>query len=89
MKQNGRRVENGKYVLEWYDDPSRRPPSNNPFLEGDPFTRKQGQPPRMFHPTIELLVQISIACHPRSRARIPQEKGASHSPLTNQYPTTH
>jgi hypothetical protein len=27
-------MESGKYEREWYIDPSRRPPSSNPFLEG-------------------------------------------------------
>jgi hypothetical protein len=30
-KNRGRSVESGKYEREWYDDPSRRPPSSNPF----------------------------------------------------------
>jgi hypothetical protein len=38
-KQRGRSVESDKYEWERYDDPSRRPPSRNPFLEGDPLTR--------------------------------------------------
>jgi hypothetical protein len=37
-KQKGRGVEGRKYVQEWYDDPSRRPPSSNPFPKGDPLT---------------------------------------------------
>jgi hypothetical protein len=45
-KRNGRGVESGKYVREWYDDPSRKPPSINPFLEDDPLTSKTCQPPR-------------------------------------------
>jgi hypothetical protein len=28
-------VEGGKYEKEWYDDPSRKTPSSNPFFEGD------------------------------------------------------
>jgi hypothetical protein len=38
-KQRGRSVESGKYEWEWYDDPSRKPPSSNPFPEGDQLTR--------------------------------------------------
>ena len=38
-KQKGRGMKSGKYVREWYDDPSRRTPSNNPFPEGEPLTR--------------------------------------------------
>jgi hypothetical protein len=37
-KQKRRSVESGKYEWEWYNDPSRRPPSNNIFLEGDQLT---------------------------------------------------
>jgi hypothetical protein len=39
-------VEKDKYVWEWYDDPSRRPPGRNPFSESDPLIRKTCQPPR-------------------------------------------
>jgi len=39
-KREGRGVENGKYEREWYNNPSRRPPSSNHFPEGDPLTRK-------------------------------------------------
>jgi hypothetical protein len=39
-----------------------------------------------FHPTIDLLFQISTTIHPRVGARNPQEKGASNSPLTAQNP---
>jgi hypothetical protein len=35
----------------------------------------------MFHPTIDLLFQISTTSHPRFGARNPQEKGSSNSPL--------
>jgi cell fate regulator YaaT (PSP1 superfamily) len=44
-KRRGRSLEISKYEWEWYDDPSRRPPSSNLFLEGDPLTRKPCQPP--------------------------------------------
>ena len=32
-------MESGKYEQEWYDDPSRRPPSRNPYLEGGHLLR--------------------------------------------------
>jgi hypothetical protein len=33
-KQREEVMESGKYERKWYDNPSRRPPSRNPFPEG-------------------------------------------------------
>jgi hypothetical protein len=45
-KWRGKGVKSGKYLREWYDDPSRIPPNSNPFPEDDPHSRIPCQPPK-------------------------------------------